>query len=201
MKTLTTHPPISMVVWPENTLLRNVILAFAGSILLAISAKVQVPLAPAGLFPVPVTMQTFVVLGLGAAYGWRLAGATLLLYLSQGALGLPVFASGGGMAYLAGPTAGYLFGFLIAAVAVGWLAERGVDRSPARMFPAMLFGNFLIYVPGLIWLAGYIGMEKAVIAGLQPFVFGDLLKCALAAIVFPAAWSFLKKKWSDQANG
>ncbi len=197
MNLLTTHPPISAAVWPQNNLLRNVVLALAGSLLLAISAKVQVQLAPLTLFPVPITMQTFVVLGLGAAYGWRLAGATLLLYLSEGAMGLPVFANGGGIAYLAGPTAGYLFGFLIAAVAVGWLAERGMDRSPAKMFPVMLLGNFLIYLPGLLWLAGFIGMEKAVVAGLQPFVFGDLLKCALAAIVFPVAWKFVTKKRNE----
>ncbi len=198
MNLLATHPPISAAIWPESTLIRNIVLALAGSVLLAISAKVQVQLAPLSLFPVPLTMQTFVVLGLGAAYGWRLAGATILLYLSEGALGLPVFAKGGGMAYLVGPTAGYLFGFLVAAVAVGWLAERGMDRSPAKMFPAMLFGNFLIYIPGLIWLAGFIGMEKAVLAGLQPFIFGDLLKCALAAIVFPVAWKLVMKKRNEE---
>ncbi|MEM7425984.1 MAG: biotin transporter BioY [Pseudomonadota bacterium] len=193
MNFLSTHPPIFAVLWPDNNLVRNIVLALAGSVLLAIAAKVQIPLAPASLFPVPVTMQTFVVLSLGAAYGWRLAAATLLLYLSEGAIGLPVFAEGGGMAYLLGPTAGYLFGFLVAAIAMGWLAERGVDRSPAKMFPAMLFGNFLIYVLGLIWLASFIGMDKAVVAGLQPFVFGDLLKCALAAILFPVAWKFVSK--------
>ena len=101
------------------------------------------------------------------------------------------------MALLVAPTAGYLFGFLIAAVAVDWLAERGLDRSHAKLFPVMLFGNFLIYVPGLIWLASFIGMDKAVIVGLQPFVIGDLLKCALAAIMFPVAWNHLNKKRTE----
>jgi biotin transport system substrate-specific component len=96
------------------------VLAVIGSILLTISAKIQVP-----FWPVPMTMQTLVVLVLGVAYGWRLAGATVLLYLAQGALSLPVFAGGGGLAYMSGPTGGYLVGFLLAAVAVGWLAERG----------------------------------------------------------------------------
>ena len=103
---------------------RGIVLAVIGSILLTISAKIQVP-----FWPVPMTMQTFVVLVLGVAYGWRLAGATVLLYLAQGALSLPVFAAGGGLAYMSGPTGGYLVGFLLAAVAVGWLAERSWARS------------------------------------------------------------------------
>lgn len=172
-------------------------MAIAGTILLAIFSKIKVPLGPAFLFPVPVTLQTFVVLALGAAYGWSLAATTILLYLSAGALGLPVFAQGGGMSQLVSPTAGYLLGFLIGAIAVGALAERGFDRSPAKLFPVMLFGNFLIYVPGVIWLASFIGMDKAVLAGLQPFVIGDLLKCALAAILFPLAWNYLNKKQTE----
>ena len=184
----TTHSPISAVLWPENTLLRNIILAFGGSLLLAISAHINVL-----TLPVPVTMQTFVVLGLGAALGWRLAGATVLLYLSQGALGLPVFAKGAGPLYMMGPTGGYLLGFLIAAVVVGWLAERGMDRTPAKMFPAMLFGNFLIYIPGVLWLASFIGMDKTFMGGVLPFLLTDVVKCALAAIVFPLAWKFVNK--------
>ena len=190
----TTHPSISATLWPENTLIRNVILAFGGSLLLAISAHINVL-----TLPVPVTMQTFVVLGLGAALGWRLAGATVLLYLSQGALGLPVFAKGAGPLYMMGPTGGYLLGFLVAAVVVGWLAERGMDRTPARMFPAMLFGNFLIYIPGALWLAGFIGMENAIAGGVLPFLLTDVLKCALAAIVFPLAWKFINKNKSTDS--
>lgn len=190
----TTHSTLSTTVWPDNSLLRNIVLAFAGSMLLAISAHINVL-----TLPVPVTMQTFVVLGLGAALGWRLAGATVLLYLSQGALGLPVFAEGAGIAYMAGPTGGYLLGFLIAAVVVGRLAEHGMDRTPAKMFPAMLIGNFLIYVPGVIWLASFFGMQAAFAVGVLPFLLTDVLKCALAAIAFPLAWKHLIKDKSAES--
>jgi biotin transport system substrate-specific component len=117
------HATLADALWSPaagSTTVRAIVLAVIGSILLTISAKIQVP-----FWPVPMTIQTFVVLVLGVAYGWRLAGATVLLYLAQGALGLPVFAAGGGLAYMAGPTGGYLVGFLLAALVVGWLAERG----------------------------------------------------------------------------
>lgn len=187
------QPTLSAALWPANSVLRNILLAVAGSLLLWVSAKIQVP-----FYPVPMTMQTLVVLGLGAAYGWRLGAATVLLYLAQGAAGLPVFSGtpekGIGLAYMAGPTGGYLVGFVLAAAVVGWLAERGFDRNPFRMFGAMLLGNAVIYVPGLIWLATLIGMDKAVKFGLVPFIAGDLTKAALAAALFPAIWALIKNK-------
>jgi biotin transport system substrate-specific component len=110
------------------SLLQQVLLAIAGSLLLWVSAKVQVP-----FWPVPMTMQTFVVLGLGAAFGWRLGMATVALYLLEGAMGLPVFAGtpekGIGLAYMAGPTGGYLAGFVVAAGITGWLAEKGLTAT------------------------------------------------------------------------
>ena len=174
------------------SLLQQVLLAVAGSLLLWASAKVQVP-----FWPVPMTMQTFVVLGLGAAFGWRLGMATVALYLLQGGMGLPVFAGtpekGIGLAYMAGPTGGYLAGFVLAAGITGWLAERGFDRNVLTTGLAMLAGTVAIYALGLGWLGALIGYEKAVQFGLVPFIPGDIAKLLLAAIVFPATWKWLKR--------
>jgi biotin transport system substrate-specific component len=167
---------------------RAIVLALIGTALLTLSAKIQVP-----FWPVPMTMQTFVVLVLGMAYGWRLAGATVLLYLAQGALGLPVFAAGGGIAYFAGPTAGYLVGFLLAAVAVGWLAEHGWDRSPLRTLGAMLIGTVIIFACGIAWLSTLIGVARAIGAGLVPFLLGEAVKIALATAILPFAWRLLQR--------
>ena len=188
-------PTLSQSVLAGNSslsLLQQVLLAVAGSLLLWASAKVQVP-----FWPVPMTMQTFVVLGLGAAFGWRLGMATVALYLLQGAMGLPVFAGtpekGIGVAYMAGPTGGYLAGFVLAAGITGWLAERGFDRNVLTMGLAMLAGTVAIYALGLGWLGALIGYEKAVQFGLVPFIHGDIAKLLLAAIVFPATWKWLKR--------
>ena len=167
---------------------RAIVLAVIGSILLTLSAKIQVP-----FWPVPMTMQTFVVLVLGVAYGWRLAGATVLLYLAQGALGLPVFAAGGGPAYMAGPTGGYLVGFLLAAVAVGWLAERGWARSAASTLAALLIGTAIIFACGIAWLSTLIGLPKAINAGLVPFLLSEAVKIALATALVPFAWRLLQR--------
>ncbi len=173
-------------IWPRstgNTALRNVLLVVAGSLLIAVSAHIQVP-----MWPVPMTMQTFAVLLIALALGSRLAGATVALYLSEGAIGLPVFAKGGGLAYFMGPTAGYLIGFFFAALAVGWLSERGWGRPALRILGAMLVGSAIIYLFGVAWLAGFVGFEKALAHGLFPFLLGDGLKALLAAALLPMAW-------------
>lgn len=182
-------------VWPERSVarpLRLVILAIAGTALLTLSAKIQVP-----FWPVPMTMQTFAVLVIGMAYGWRLGGATLLLYIAEGAAGLPVFAGtpekGLGLAYMTGPTGGYLLGFVLAAALVGWLAEKGWDRRVPTTALAMLLGNAVIYIPGLLWLAVMIGLEKAVKFGLAPFLMGDAVKLLLAAAALPLAWRVVQR--------
>jgi len=171
---------------------RAVMLAIAGSLLLWVSAKVSVP-----FWPVPMTMQPFVVLGLGAAFGWRLGMATVALYLLEGAMGLPVFAGtpekGIGLAYMAGPTGGYLAGFVLAAGVTGWLAERGFDRNVLTMSLAMLLGMATIYLLGVGYLTSLIGIEKALTFGLYPFIPGDIAKIILAAMVFPAAWKWLSR--------
>lgn len=171
-----------------STAVRAIVLAVIGSLLLTVSAKIQVP-----FWPVPMTMQTFVVLVLGVAYGWRLAGATVLLYLAEGALGLPVFAGGGGLAYMAGPTGGYLAGFLLAAIAVGWLAERGWARSAASTLAAMLIGTAIIFACGVAWLATLIGLPQAISAGLVPFLLSEAVKIALATALVPSAWRLLRR--------
>lgn len=195
--------PLTLIdaLWPADraasaslrAALRSIALILFGSIALWLSAKIQVP-----LWPVPITMQTFVVLTLGIAYGWRLAGATLLLYLAQGAAGLPVFAGtwseGGGIGHLVGPTAGYLIGFVVAAVLVGRLAEHGWDRSPMTAAAAMLIGNLVIYAFGLVWLGAQIGYGIAVEVGLLPFLFGDVLKIGLGAAVLPFAWTLIRRR-------
>ncbi len=183
-----TAPTLIDTIWPRQSggLLRTTILALAGSILMALSAKTQVP-----MWPVPMTMQTFAVLVIGMSFGWRLAGATLLLYLAEGAVGLPVFASGGGIAYFAGPTTGYLVGFLVAAMLVGWLGEKGWDRSVPLTFVAMFIGTGVIFALGVAWLAVFLNDFQAALAnGFSPFIVGAFVKIALAAAVLPLVWKF-----------
>lgn len=182
----------------RRTLLRNVALAVAGSIALWISAKVQIP-----FYPVPLTLQTLVVLIIGMAYGWKLGAATVALYLLQGAMGLPVFAGtpekGIGLAYMIGPTGGYLVGFLLAAAAVGYLANRGWDRNVFTAGLAMLIGNALIYIPGVFWLGSVLGWDKPILEfGLTPFLLGDLFKLVLAALFMPMIWNIVKRMTSGR---
>jgi biotin transport system substrate-specific component len=155
--------------------------AVLGTLILWASAKISVP-----FWPVPMNLQTMAVAGLAAVYGSRLGAATVGLYLLQGAMGLPVFtgtpAQGIGIAYLLGPTGGYLIGMPIAAFVIGWLTERGFDRDPVRLFGAMLAGDVIVFAIGLLWLGTVIGWDKPVLAlGLYPFVVGDLVKLGLAA--------------------
>ena len=176
----------------ETSIIKNLIIAICGTILLAVSAKVKIP-----FYPVPMTMQTFVVLLLGVSLGWKLGLFTVSLYLIQGIAGLPVFAGtpekGIGLLYMAGPTGGYLVGFALAAGLTGWLAERGLDRSVIGTAIAMIAGNLVIYVFGLAWLANFVGFEKAVTFGLIPFLFGDLIKIMLATASLPVIWKFLNR--------
>ena len=163
-------------------------LIVVGSLLLAMSAQIKIP-----FYPVPVTGQTLVVLLIGMTYGPRLGGATVAAYLLQGALGLPVFAGTAvGMAALVGPTGGYLAGFLVAAVIIGFLAERGMGRSVITTVIAMMIGNAVIYAMGVSWLSGFIGMEKALMFGMAKFLYGDALKLVIAACLMPVAWRFVK---------
>lgn len=175
----------------DNAMLRKAALVALGSVALWISAKIQVP-----FYPVPLTMQTFIVLAIGMAFGMRLGALTVALYLAEGMLGLPVFAGtpekGIGLAYMVGPTGGYLLGYLVAAGVVGFLAERGFDRSVAKTAVAMMAGNLVIYAFGLLWLGAIVGWDKPVLAwGMTPFLLGDGAKLLLAAMLLPAIWRVL----------
>ncbi|MCR9176800.1 MAG: biotin transporter BioY [Alphaproteobacteria bacterium] len=173
-------------------ILRDVGIAIAGSLLLTLSAKTQIP-----FWPVPMTMQTFVVMVIGMALGPRLGTATVALYLAQGAIGLPVFAGtpekGIGLAYMMGPTGGYLAGFLAGAWLCGVLAERGWDRSWLKSGIAAGLGHAAIFCLGVLWLQGLIGWEKAFQFGVAPFWAATLLKTALAVAVLPPAWALVRK--------
>lgn len=163
-------------------------LIVVGSLLLAVSAQFSIP-----FYPVPVTGQTLAVLLIGMTYGPRLGGATVAAYLMQGAMGLPVFAGGAfGMAALVGPTGGYLAGFLVAAVIMGYLAERGMGRSIISTVIAMVIGNAVIYAMGVLWLTNFIGLEKAMGAGMLPFLYGDALKLVVAVGLMHGAWRLVK---------
>ena len=185
----TPHFPLAEVLWPDRAdgfsgVLRMLILIGLGTALLTLSAKVSLPLPY-----VPMTLQTLVVLMIGAAYGWRLGGATVMAYLAEGVIGLPVFAGPvGGLAPLVGPTAGYLVGFVAAAIVTGWLSERGWDRSAPLLFVAMGLGHIIILAAGFTWLAFgmKLGAEKAWLVGVAPFVAASVLKNALGAALVPA---------------
>jgi biotin transport system substrate-specific component len=175
----------------SNTLLWNLLLVMAGSLLLTISAKVQVP-----FYPVPLSMQTFVAIGLGLALGPVRGTAAVVFYLMQGAAGIPVFAGtpqqGIGMAYMMGPTGGYLLGFVLAAFVAGLFARIGFDRNPVTAMVAALVAGAVIYLPGLAWLGLFTGYgETLLAAGLYPFLLGDVAKALLAALVFPAVWKWV----------
>lgn len=184
------HQTLAARLWPDaaSNLLAKLALVALGSLLLTLSAKVQVP-----FWPVPMTMQTFVVLGIGAAYGARLGGATVAAYLAQGAAGLPVFATGAGLAYLAGPTGGYLLGFLAAAMVIGAMAERGFCRSRLSTLLAFLAGTAVIFGLGATWLGLLFGWQTALASGVIPFVTSEAVKIALATLVFPLAWKLSQR--------
>jgi biotin transport system substrate-specific component len=186
---VTQHFPLAAVVWPERAdgvfgFLRSVILIALGTAVLTLSAKINLPLPY-----VPMTLQTLAVLMIGAAYGSRLGAMTVIAYLAEGAIGLPVFAGPvGGLASLVGPTAGYLAGFVLAAFMTGWLSERGWDRSVPLLFVAMGIGHIVILACGFAWLAFgmKLGIEKAWLVGIAPFIAASVIKNALGAALVPA---------------
>jgi biotin transporter BioY len=168
--------------------LYDAIMVIGGSFLVGLSAQVKVYL-PFGL--VPITAQTFAVLVLGALLGSRRAGLTMLFYLVEGALGLPVFAAGVGLPVLFGPTGGYLVGFVPAAYLVGRLAELGWDRKIITAVAAMIAGDAVLLLFGFAWLATLTNIRTAFVTGLWPFIVGDILKVMLAASALPAGWKLL----------
>ena len=176
----------------------DIVLVVSGLAFMWILTQVAIPLEP--FSPVPITGQTLAVLLIGAAFGAVRGGATIGLYLALGAMGLPrAFAEGKtGVEFLkaASPTGGYLVGFLIAAVVIGFLAQRGWDRSVGSALGAMFIGEVIVFTIGVIWLGNALGVpaQKAMEFGLYPFVIGDVIKLALAAGLLPTAWRFVKDR-------
>lgn len=168
----------------------------SGILILAVAAKIQVP-----MWPVPITMSTFAVLAVGAAYGAQLGLVTILGYMIVGALGMDVFAGSSaqtfGLSYMMGSSGGYLVGYVLATLILGFLSNRGWGRSIGWMALAMLIGNAAIYLPGLAWLGHLYGWDRPILAwGLMPFLPGDAVKLALAAVLLPGLWKLI-----DHARG
>ena len=175
----------------QRSWLLDVVLVVLFSAFVALTAQVEIP-----LWPVPLTLQTLGVLFTGAVLGSRRGALALLLYLTEGALGLPVFAGGAsGVGYMLGPTGGYLVGFVVAAGVVGWLAQRGWDRRLVWAAVAMVIGNVIIYVCGVAWLAVFLGdLWGALVKGMLLFVVGDLIKIAVAALTLPGGWKLARRR-------
>ncbi|UYN90718.1 MAG: biotin transporter BioY [Anaerolineales bacterium] len=178
----------------RSTWLAEATLIVFGALFIAALAQVRIPLQP-----VPITGQTLAVLLVGMALGSRRGPLAVLAYLGMAAAGLPFFTGGqSGLAYMAGATGGYLVGFVAAAYVVGWLAERGWDRTLGKTLIAMVIGNAVIYLFGISWLAtivgGFSGPSGSLALGLYPFLLGDALKALAAALLLPAAWMMLNEQ-------
>ena len=200
--TLTTPNTLLGVFQPKGDTARlasNLATVVLGTLLITLCAKINVP-----VWPVPVTLQSFAIAALAAAFGLRFGVATVALYLVEGALGLPVFATGGGLAYLAGPTGGFLIGFLALAAIVGYAADRGASGKPLTLFAAMLVGDALLFVLGFAWLVLMAGQAQwidqanvvasAFAKAVQPFIIWDILKMAMAALTVTGAWNILSRR-------
>ena len=163
----------------QTKIIKYLFVALLGSIILAISSKIRIP-----FYPVPMTMQTLVVLMIGIAFGWRLGLATVTLYLFEGIIGLPVFSGtpekGIGLVYFTGPTMGYLLGFLVATYFSGKFVY---DNNMVKTFLKLFFATSLIYFLGMMWLGSLIGWEKPIFQlGAQPFLLAELFKILIATL-------------------
>ena len=189
-----------------DSILKNLLIILIGSILYALSARITIPIPP-----VPVTLQTLVLLTFSMAVGSRLAFLTFALYIFEGIIGIPVFAKPpfSGFYYLIGPSGGYLLGMLIASYFVGYLAEKNYDKNFIKSLITIFIGTIIIFIPGLIWLGFWFdqyhpelsqqinlgeGYKYAFKYGLLVFKFTEPVKIALAACITPLIWHFVKKK-------
>ena len=200
--TLTTPNTLLGAIQPQGStakLAANLAIIVLGTLLITAAAKINVP-----VWPVPVTLQGLAVAALAGAFGLRIGVATVALYLLEGAFGLPVFAAGGGLLYLAGPTGGFLLGFLPMAAIIGWAADRGASRRALPLFAAALAGEVTLLALGFAWLlllsgqAGWIDQSNVLASAwkgaVEPFVLWDILKMALAALTVSGAWNLLQPK-------
>jgi len=200
--TLTTPNTILGVLEPKAGTSKMVATAFtvlAGTILIAVSARINIP-----LIPVPVTFQTLVVAALSAAFGWRVGVATVVAYIAEGLLGLPVFSRGGGIGYLFSPTFGFIVGMIPMAYVIGRAADAGLSRKPIALFGTMVAADALCFAFGFVWLlalaAGTTWIDQTNILGsafavaVQPFIVWDIIKMAFAAMTVTGAWALLSSR-------
>lgn len=179
--------------------LTSLAITVLGTVLLAVSARLMVPFAP-----VPATFQTFVVATLAAAFGWRIGVATVALYIIEGLAGLPVFAAGGGAHYLFSPTFGFIAGWLVTALIIGYAADRGASKRILPLFAVMVLGNAVAFATGYVWLVAMSGgaawidqsnvLGSAYAVAVEPFIVWDLLKMALAALTVAGGWALLNSR-------
>ena len=172
---------------------RRLTLVVVGIFILALFSKIKIPIWPS---PVPINLATLSVLTIGLTYGPKLGLTTVFGYLIIGTLGFDIFANSSakvnGMEYMLGGTGGYLFGYLLATIALGFLARAGWDRNVFKIVLALIIGSVLIYIPGIFWLAKLYTWNKPILAwGLTPFLIGDALKILLATLVIPSIWKFI----------
>lgn len=178
---------LSHALFPERTRLAQLMLVLGGALLIALAAQISVPMVP-----VPMTLQTLAILVVGFAYGARLGAATLLVYLGEGALGLPVFANGGGgLGYMMGPTGGFLIGFLGMGILAGLAADKDIAKGFIGTAISALVISALLYLPGLAWPAAVLGKTWAALwsGWMMPFLAGDAVKAVLAALIVTGAWA------------
>lgn len=180
-----THPanairrPASLLSLESRSPAVRITAILLGTIALTLSSYITVP-----MYPVPMTMQTFAILMVGALYGWRLGALTIIAWLGEAAAGMPVLAGGaGGLHVFAGPTGGYIFSWPFIAALVGWLVAHGWNgHRPVMAFAAMLLATAICLVAGAAWLSAFTGFEKAIALGVTPFILGGILKSALGAV-------------------
>lgn len=178
-----------------KAVIRDIALVLSFAILTGICAKFKIEIGP-----IPITMQTFAVLVSGVLLGSKRGASCQITYLLGGLAGLPWFSRGGGLIYVLSPTFGYMLGFVFAAYSVGYLAERGWDRNIRTAILAIFIGNIILYIPGLLWLAKFVGFGKVLAVGFYPFIPGDLLKILLAGLVLPMGWKFIKRSENLMKN-
>ena len=172
---------------------RRLTLVVVGIFILTLFSKIKIPIWPS---PVPINLATLSVLTIGLTYGPKLGLTTVFGYLIIGTLGFDIFANSSakvnGMEYMLGSTGGYLFGYLLATIALGFLARAGWDRNVFKIVLALIIGSVLIYIPGIFWLAELYTWNKPILAwGLTPFLIGDALKILLATLVIPSMWRII----------
>ncbi|MEX0969529.1 MAG: biotin transporter BioY [Paracoccaceae bacterium] len=183
---------LSQAIWSGNSVLRAGALVLGGSAIVALAAQISLP-----MYPVPMTLQTLAILAVGLTLGARLGTLALLAYLAEGAAGLPVFANGGaGMAYMMGPTAGFLAGFVMMAFIAGYASDKGLTRSFIGATLVAIIASVMLYVPGIAYPAAAMGktFPELFSGWMLPFLIGDVVKAVLAALIITGGWAALRRR-------